>query len=260
MSIPANHMILRLGLATLLTAALAHAQTLTYELRLDERQLVTPPAVLGGASGGGRLIFDVATRNVTISGSFSGLTSAVTGVALFAGARRGANGTVALTCTPSGRLFGTFTAIGALTVAQSSLLRDGLAYIQLTTTASTSGALRGQIDSVPGSGAAQAPLPNVSGAATAGGSLQIWAGANAVVLVGVALPPGTSLPLRAPWVCPAYPGGLALDPTFPFFVVPSAISLPIPLTLSNGEIAVQGVNIALSCPILMGGFRIAIRP
>ncbi|MEZ5965954.1 MAG: CHRD domain-containing protein [Planctomycetota bacterium] len=260
MSIPANHMILRFGLATLLTAALAQAQTLTYEFRLDERQLVTPPPVLDGASGSGRLIFDTATRNLTISGSFSGLTSPVTGVALFSGARRGANGTAALTCTPSGRLFGTFTAISVLTVAQSSLLRDGLAYIQLTTASRTLGALRGQIDSVPGSGTAQTVLPNVSGAATAGGSLQIWAGASTVVLVGVALPPGTSLPLRAPWVCPIYPGGLALDPTYPFFVLPSAISLPIPRSLSHGEIAVQGVNIAVGCPILMGGFRIAIRP
>jgi hypothetical protein len=244
---------------TLLLCATAAAQSITYVVPLNGREVVPP--VVAGSSGGATIVVDVRSGAVSINGTFGQVGSAVTAVALHGSAQRGRTATPILACTPTTGTVGTFAGTGILGAAQLRDLVEGLTYIELATVVRPAGEMRGQVDVVPGSGPRQGSAHvRIEGAAVPGGVL-VAAAQSAFVLLGVALAPGQVIPIGPPLTCPVYPGGWAIDPAFPIAVSLGGMTVPIPVGLPPSAVTFQSVFSGVtSCAIIQAARRIAIRP
>src|SRR5690606_1325895 len=114
---------------------------------------------------------DTASGAVRVSGSYQSLSSIAVAGHLHAVARRGVNAGVALPFSVSGGTSGTFTASGTLSAGNLQALLDGLTYINIHTGQHPGGEIRGQVDTVPGSGGSGAAPMVITGDATGGGTL-----------------------------------------------------------------------------------------
>ena len=123
----------RLLVPALLTGAVV-AQPITFVVPLSGDQEV--PAVSPAGSGTANVSIDPTSGAVTVTGSYSGMTSPVVaahihGASTGALARRGANAGVFLGLTPTGGTSGTFSGSGTLNPTQTQLLLQGLAYVNV---------------------------------------------------------------------------------------------------------------------------------
>ena len=106
-------------LATALPVALAlpaSAQTMTSTVGLDVAQ-ETPPPVGGSGSGTATVVVDSVTRAITVSGTYTGLSSSQILAHVHIGVF-GTPGGIAVTLAGTGGTSGTFSGSGTLTVSQ----------------------------------------------------------------------------------------------------------------------------------------------
>jgi len=133
-------------LATALPLALAlpaSAQTMTASVGLDVAQ-EKPPPVGGSGTGTATVVVDATTRAVTVSGTYTGLSSNQTLAHIHIG-NFGTPGGVIVTLSGTGGTSGTFSGGGTFTVSQFNSFKAGGLYLNLHTTANGGGELRGQI-------------------------------------------------------------------------------------------------------------------
>jgi CHRD domain len=105
------------------------------------------PAVTTAGTGSATVTLNETTKQITVSGAYSGLSSVVASpfAHIHGPAAAGTNASVIFTLTydlaTSGKLGGTFT----LTDAQITDLKAGLYYVNIHTTNNPSGEIRGQL-------------------------------------------------------------------------------------------------------------------
>jgi len=127
-------------LAGTLAAGQALAATETFKATLNGAAEV-PPVTTAGA-GTGTVTFDTATKQITYSLTYSGLSGAATAAHIHCGAAAGANAGVAVPMpNPASPISGTAT----LTDAQAADLEAGKCYFNVHTDANKGGEIRGQL-------------------------------------------------------------------------------------------------------------------
>lgn len=254
--------------AALLSAALlagaTAAQTCTFVVSLTGAQEVPP--VLTAATGSASVTVNLTTGAVSVTGSYNNFATNATAAHIHGSAQRGRNAGVMLGLAISGGTSGTISGGGTLTPAQLASLRDGLTYVNVHTMANGGGELRGQIDSVPGSGSPGAAPIRLAGVLKPGNTIQLDCppcGGTPFVLIGLPMAPCVNLPIPTPIACAPGPANLAIDPIVPpLAVTGSQASVTIPATLTSALIAAQCacLNGALGCVELSGALRFVIRP
>jgi len=253
-------------LATLCAALVAgclSAQTLVYNVLLRGNQEV--PLVVTTGTGNATVTINTTTNVVSVSGAYTTLMGTATAAHIHAPARRGANAGVILGLTPSGGTTGTISGSGTLTAAQTQALLDGLAYVNVHSSMFPGGEIRGQIDSVPGSGSPSGELMQIYGPATPGSMLNIFCPPNPndrLIVIGLPLAAGQVLPLPAAFACasPTFIGiSLAITP---LMVGAPGVMLPIPAGLPPFHLGMQCLRYppSISCVDLSVASRVAIAP
>ena len=254
--------LLRALIPALLVSTVA-AQTYTYDVTLAGDEEV-PPVVTTG-SGAATVTLDTSSGAVTVSGTYSSMSSAVVAAHVHGPARRGDTAGVLVGLTTTGGTDGTFRGSGTLSSSDMQSMLDGLTYLNVHTVNEGGGEIRAQIDTVPGSGSPGAAPVEVSGAATGGSVLAITCppATNPVTtLVGVPLPVGSTTPLPASIACMPGPVELGVDVSVPPIILPSgSISLAVPAPIVTAEVAIQCVFLRLTpCVDASAAVRVAIRP
>lgn len=164
---------LRCGLVALTAVCLAmpSAQAITFNVALDTAQEVPTPNVTGfSPSGTATVNVTIANGNFTVNGSYSGMTSNVSGSHLHGLAGPGATAGVIQGLANTGGTSGTFSGGGTLSAANLAGLLDGNTYLNVHTANNGPGEIRGQVvdsdivvfDVVLTSGQ-EVPTPNVAG-------------------------------------------------------------------------------------------------
>lgn len=115
----------------------------TYGVTLSGAEEV-PPVVTGGV-GVCTVTLDDVTGAVSVSGSFSGLTSSATLAHVHGPAAPGANAGILITLTETGGTSGSVSGGGTLSPANITNMLNGLMYLNIHTTTNGGGELRGQI-------------------------------------------------------------------------------------------------------------------
>lgn len=252
----------------LLISTTTSAQVETYVVELTGDQEV--PVVGSAGIGSATVTLDTGTGSVTVSGTYSNLNgnaiaAHIHGTTVGMPARRGRNAGVVVGLNQTGGTSGTISGSATLTAAEVAVVRAGLTYINLHTTAHGGGELRGQIDSVPGSGSPGAAIMSIGGDATGGGTLALSCPPSvgpSVILIGVPLPLGTVLPLPSPPACSPGPVNLGLNFAVPPLVVSAAVvTVRIPAAIASADLAFQCVTVDPAvCVNLSAASRVAIRP
>ncbi|NOT29763.1 MAG: CHRD domain-containing protein [Planctomycetes bacterium] len=103
-----------------------------------------PPVVTAG-TGFCTVTLDDVTGAVSVSGSFSGLTSTATAAHIHGPAPAGAIAGILVTLTETGGTSGNVSGSGTLSPANITNLLNGLTYINVHTTINGGGEIRGQI-------------------------------------------------------------------------------------------------------------------
>lgn len=125
-----------------LTAATAASKTFTVPLTGAQQ---VPPVTTSG-SGTANMAFDPATRELTWSISFSGLSSAATMAHIHGPAAQGANAGVEVWLSKKGTPpTSPFSGSAKLTEAQAKQLLAGQTYVNIHTKTHPAGEIRGQI-------------------------------------------------------------------------------------------------------------------
>jgi len=246
---------------SLLAGGLA-SQSVTYVVELTAAQEVPPTNSPG--IGSATVTLDPGTGAVTVTGTYTNLSSAANAVHIHGTARRGANAGVIVNLSVSGGTSGTISGSGMLTPAQVQSMLDGLTYLNVHTGNFPGGEIRAQLDSVPGSGSPGAAVVSISGGANPGGTLRFDAPPsihNQFILLGLALPALQTVPLPSPLACTT-PTNIGLDFAITPVVFGSTASVPIPLGLPPFWFAVQCVLVPLNptCVDLSVASRVAVRP
>ncbi len=117
--------------------------TRIYTVPLSGSQEV-PPVVTGG-TGVCTVTLDDVTGAVSVSGSFSGLTSNATLAHIHGLAAAGVNAGILVTLTETGGTSGSVSGSGTLSATNLAGMLSGLTYINIHTTNNPGGELRGQI-------------------------------------------------------------------------------------------------------------------
>jgi hypothetical protein len=130
-------------ISLVLGAGLAAGQSTTFAARLQGSQVVPPVTTPG--SGTASVVLDVGTGAVTITGSFSSLSSDVTIVALHGPAAVGSTASSIFSFSFSGTTSGTFTGSSVLAAAQVQDLLNGLHYVDIHTVSWPNSEVRGQV-------------------------------------------------------------------------------------------------------------------
>jgi hypothetical protein len=131
------------GLAALWAGGLAQAAPVSFTVALTGAQQVPPVTTPG--SGTANLTWDPATRGVSWSITYSGLSSPVT-MAHFHNGATGKNGPVVIWLTKRGQApTGPITGSATLTPAQAAQFEAGDWYINVHTTNHPAGEIRGQV-------------------------------------------------------------------------------------------------------------------
>lgn len=108
-----------------------------------------PPVVTGGI-GTCTVTLDDVTGSVSVTGSFSGLTSNASAAHIHGLAGPGVNGGIIVGLTETGGTSGNVSGGGTLTPAEITGMLNGLTYINVHTTMNPGGEIRGQVlTSVP---------------------------------------------------------------------------------------------------------------
>jgi hypothetical protein len=118
--------------------------THTYGVNLTVGQEVPPPG--GGASGVGgcTVTLDDVTGLVTVSGSYTGMTSTATSAHIHNGAP-GVAGGIILALSTTGGTVGNFSGSGTISPANITNMLNGNTYVNVHTTTNPLGEIRGQI-------------------------------------------------------------------------------------------------------------------
>jgi hypothetical protein len=125
-------------------ASRANAATAAYKADLKGATEVPPNTTTG--TGTITATFDPATKELTWSGSFSGLSGDATAAHFHGPAEAGKNAGVAVWISTKGSPFTSpFKGSATLTDAQASDLGSGLWYVNIHTAANPGGELRGQL-------------------------------------------------------------------------------------------------------------------
>ncbi len=255
-------------LSALLLGSSAASQVETYSVELSSAQEV--PTVASPGTGSATVTLDVGTGALTVTGGYNGLNGGavaahIHGATVGLPGRRGRNVGVLVSLSQTGGTSGSISGSATLTPAEVAVVRAGLSYVNLHTSAHPGGELRGQIDSIPGTGSPGAPTMSISGAATAGGRLTLTCPptiGSAIILIGLPTSPGVILPLPSPPACAFGPVVLGINFVVPPLVVPSpSLSVTIPAALANADLAFQCAIVDPSvCIGLSVASKIAIRP
>ncbi len=122
------------------------AQAITYDVSLDSAQEVPAPT-LNGSTPSGTATVDVNTLDgsISISGTYTGMTSNVSASHLHGLAPAGTATGVILPVPPSGGTSGTFGGSGILAATDLDGLLDGLTYLNVHTANNGPGEIRGQV-------------------------------------------------------------------------------------------------------------------
>lgn len=130
----------------LLFVGFTYAQTSTFTISLDVAQANNGAGSGGTGSGSGTATYDHGTMQLSVTGSFSGLTGNTTACHVHqAPAGSGGGVTFGLTLTPSGTTAGDFNGSGTLDAGEeTALLANGM-YVNVHTTFAGGGEIRGQI-------------------------------------------------------------------------------------------------------------------
>jgi hypothetical protein len=144
MTISRRVLILAAGLAGLAWTGLAQAAPADIKVPLSGQQ-VTPPIQTAG-SGTADITYDPATRQVTWSITYSGLSSPATMAHFHGPATPGQNGPVVVWLTQKGTPPGnTITGKATLTPAQAQQFMAGEWYVNVHTQSHPAGEIRGQV-------------------------------------------------------------------------------------------------------------------
>jgi len=130
-----------LGLAAVaLSWGFAQAATETFHATLNTASEVPP--VTGAGTGPALVNFDTASKQITYTVTYSGLSGAAAAAHIHCGAAAGANAGVAVPfpCTAS-----PITGTATLTDAQAADLEAGKCYVNVHTAANKGGEIRGQL-------------------------------------------------------------------------------------------------------------------
>lgn len=132
------------GAALLGTASPGYAATTSFKADLKGASEV--PANQTTGTGSVTASFDPATKQLTWSGTFSGLTGPATAAHIHGPAEAGKNAGVAIWLSEKGKPFESpFKGSATLTDAQASDLMSGLMYVNIHTAKNPGGELRGQL-------------------------------------------------------------------------------------------------------------------
>jgi hypothetical protein len=104
------------------------------------------PPVTPAGSGAATIVLDDATGMVTVTGSYTGMTSAVNNAHIHTSASQCLGGGIVLGLTHTGGTSGTLSGAGTLTVAQVSAMLAGRHYINVHTVNNGPGEIRGQVE------------------------------------------------------------------------------------------------------------------
>jgi len=151
MKVSRNGLLRTLCLATaawLTTTSGAHAQSVTSSVGLDGAQESPPVATTATASA--TVTLDPTTLEISVSGTYSGLSSTQTLAHIHEGAF-GVPGGILVTLSGTGGTSGTFSGTGVLTPAQRTTMLAGGLYLNVHSTNHPSGEIRGQIVNLAGS-------------------------------------------------------------------------------------------------------------
>lgn len=135
--------------APLLLGLVPAAQSMTATVQLDTLQEVPTPAGPGTATGMATVTVNAVTRAVTVTGSYTGLTSNQTAAHIHSGAF-GVAGGVLVSLAGTGGTTGTFSGSGVFSSGQFNTFLAGDLYINLHTTTNGAGEIRGQIVNISG--------------------------------------------------------------------------------------------------------------
>ena len=132
------------GAVLLASAAPTYAAAVTFKADLKGASEVPPNTTAG--SGTVTATFDPATKQLTWSGSYSGLTGPVTAAHIHGPAEAGKNAGVVMWISEKGQPFPSpFKGSATLTDAQATELMAGQYYINVHTAANPGGEIRGQL-------------------------------------------------------------------------------------------------------------------
>lgn len=120
----------------------AYAQTVVYDIPLNGLQVV--PQVTTTGSGTASITLDTVTRALTVTGTYTGLGSAVTDVH-YHRANPGGTGPIVVTLTHTGGTTGTFSGAATLSMGNFNGTLGGMMYVDVHTSAETNGEIRGQV-------------------------------------------------------------------------------------------------------------------
>ncbi len=138
-------LLLLAGSSASLCAVRSNAQTVTFNVPLDGCQEV--PAVSPAGTGTATVTLDVSTRFVSVSGSYSGMTSNQNMAHLHGPAPRGmTTGNLLITLVGTGGTSGTFSGSATLSVANVNNLLGNLTYLNVHTVMNSGGEIRGQVE------------------------------------------------------------------------------------------------------------------
>lgn len=140
---------LHLAAACLLLGLAPAAQTLTATVQLDTAQEVPAPIGAGTGTGMATVTVNAVTRAVTVTGSYSGLTSNQTAAHIHTGAF-GVSGGVLVSLSGTGGTTGTFSGSGVFSSGQFNTFLAGDLYLNVHTTMNAPGEIRGQIVNISG--------------------------------------------------------------------------------------------------------------
>ena len=133
------------GAALLTSATSGYAATMTFKADLKGSSEVPPNQTTG--SGTVTMTFDPATKMLSWTGSYSGMTGPVTAAHIHGPAEPGKNAGVVLWLSTKGAPFPSpFMGSATLTDAQVSDLMAGQYYVNVHTKANPGGEIRGQLE------------------------------------------------------------------------------------------------------------------
>lgn len=140
-----KHTLIFMGLVACLAIG-SHARAIEYNILLDTAQEIPAPT-LNGATPSGTATVDVntITGEVTVSGSFAGLTSAARAAHIHGLAPAGSTAGVLLGLTADSATSGSLSGTGTLDAAALAGLLAGQTYINVHTPNNGPGEIRGQI-------------------------------------------------------------------------------------------------------------------
>jgi len=124
------------------TSSMAQS-SMTFKAHLTAKDEVPPNASAG--TGDGTFTLNPATKELTWSLSYSGLTGPATASHLHGPAKPGENKGVAVPLGPNGNLPSPITGKATLTDAQMADLQAGMYYANIHTDANKGGEIRGQV-------------------------------------------------------------------------------------------------------------------